>query len=58
MKKWVIGVVCLLLGVTAVFGFVKYKTGMSPITWFQIKQAGFQMDPAVLQLMATAARCR
>jgi ribonuclease BN (tRNA processing enzyme) len=56
MKKWAFALFGLLLGVVAMFGIVKYKTGMSPITLFQIKQAGFQMDPKVLQLMATAGQ--
>jgi ribonuclease BN (tRNA processing enzyme) len=57
MKKWLFGTILgVLITVTALSALVKYKTGMGPITFFQVKQAGFQMDPAILQLMATAGQ--
>jgi hypothetical protein len=49
MKKWLwASLVLLLLGASAVFGFVKYTTGMGPLTLLKVSQGGFQTDPAVL----------
>jgi ribonuclease BN (tRNA processing enzyme) len=57
MKKWILGVVLgVLLTATAGFGFLKYKTGMGPLTLLKVQQGGFQTDPAILQQLSTAGQ--
>ena len=57
MKKFlIIGFLCLLLGLSAALGYVKYKTGMGPFTLLKVQQGGFQTDPAILKLMSTAGQ--
>ena len=57
MKKLMLGgLALLLLGAAAVLGYVKIKTGMGPLTLWTVSRGGFQTDPKVLQLMATAGQ--
>jgi ribonuclease Z len=56
LKLMLGGLALLLLGAAAVPGYVKIKTGMGPLTLWTVSRGGFQTDPKVLQLMATAGQ--
>ena len=56
MKKWVWAVLLVVLTVTAVFGVLKYKTGMGPFQLLRVQQGGFQTDPEILKALATGGQ--
>ena len=56
MKKWLWAVLLVLVTVTAVFGFIKFKTGLGPFQLLKVQQGGFQTDPQILQALATAGQ--
>ena len=56
MKKLGLAVILVLVTVTAVFGFIKYKTGLGPFQLLQVNTGGFQTDPAILQALATGGQ--
>lgn len=56
MKKWLLAVLLVLVTVTAVFGFIKFKTGLGPFQLLKVKTEGFQTDPAILQALATGGQ--